>query len=141
MVRIELEYEGDLRTRATHGPSGASMPTDAPVDNHGKGEAFSPTDLLATSLGACMITVMGIAAKKEDAVLDGARVSVQKLMTSSPPRRVAKLIVDVTIPEPCARMIDEATRGRLEHAAETCPVRLSLSPDVAVETRYLWEGA
>ncbi len=141
MVQIELEYEGGLRTRATHGPSAATLQTDAPVDNHGKGAAFSPTDLLATSLGACMITVMGIAADESAAVLDGTRVSVKKLMTSTRPRRVHRLVVDVRVPAERAGAIPAEVRLRLEQAAETCPVRLSISPEVEVATRYVWGDA
>src|SRR5688572_24093921 len=105
MVSIDIVYAGELRCRATHGPSSAELVTDAPVDNHGKGEAFSPTDLLATALGTCMVTVMGIAARKDAIVLDGTRVAVKKIMTSTPPRRAARLEVDVVVPAECSREV------------------------------------
>jgi putative redox protein len=141
MVRIDLEYEGELHTRARHAPSGAALETDAPVDNHGKGEAFSPTDLLATSLGACMITVMGIAANKDGIALDGTKLRVEKTMTPTLPRKVARLDVELVVPAARATAIPPATRARLEQIGETCPVRLSLSPEIQVETSYVWEGA
>ena len=88
-VRIELAYEGDLHTAATH-PSGATLGTDAPLDNQGRGEAFSPTDLLATALGSCMMTVMGIVARRHDWPLEGSRVLVDKEMVADPTRRVGR---------------------------------------------------
>jgi putative redox protein len=138
MVRIDVEYTGELRCRATHGPSGAQLLTDAPVDNHGKGEAFSPTDTLACSLATCMLTVMGIAARGAGQNIDGTRVSVEKHMTTSPPRCVAKLVVSVEVPAERAQSIDADARTRLERTAETCPVRLSLGAQVEVQTSYRW---
>lgn len=140
MVTIDIVYESSLRTQATHRPSGSALTTDAPVDNHGRGEAFSPTDLLATSLGTCMITVMGIAARKHEIALDGTRVTVHKTMTTSPPRKVARLEVLVEAPAAVAKAASSAQRAALEHAGETCPVRLSLHPEVEVVTRYVWGG-
>ena len=139
MVRMRVEYLGSLRTRATHGPSAATLITDAPVDNHGKGEAFSPTDLLATSLATCMITVMGIAAGKRDLVLDGTVVEVEKHMTTSGPRRVGRLDVRVEIPAERAAVIDAEARKALELAGDTCPVRLSLSDGIEVNVSYVWQ--
>jgi uncharacterized OsmC-like protein len=89
-VRIEVQYEGELHTSARHGPSGAVLETDAPKDNEGKGESFSPTDLLATALGTCMLTVMGILARRKGWELKGARVSVDKDMVADPVRRVGR---------------------------------------------------
>ena len=90
-VKISCEYLGDLRVRATHGPSGTVLHTDAPVDNHGKGESFSPTDLTATSLATCIMTILGIQAKGLELDFRGLRVDVEKHMTAQPPRRIAKL--------------------------------------------------
>lgn len=127
MVRIDLEYLGDLRCKATHGPSGNTLLTDAPVDNHGKGEAFSPTDLVATGLGGCLATVLGIVAQREDIDLRGMRISVEKEMTTTSPRRIARLSVRVEMPA-----VPEEQRIKLERAAKHCPVHASLSPEVEV---------
>ncbi len=136
MVRIDVEYLGDLRCRATHEPSGSALQTDAPRDNHGKGEAFSPTDSLATSLATCMLTVMGIHARREGWALEGLTARVEKHMTTAPPRRVAKLVVGVTLPDPAARGLSADARLALVATAESCPVRLSLSDAVEVVTSY-----
>jgi putative redox protein len=98
MVEIRIEYEGGLRCRAAHGPSGAILLTDAPVDNMGKGEAFSPTDLVATALGTCMMTIMGIAADRMGLDLRGATATVTKEMVTSPLRRIGKLAVTIKVP-------------------------------------------
>lgn len=140
MVKIDVEYTGELRCRAVHGPSGATLVTDAPRDNHGKGEAFSPTDTLATALASCMLTVMGIAAQKDGTSIDGTRALVEKHMSVEPPRRVAKLVVQVTIPAERAKLLDAAARAQLESVAERCPVRLSLSAETEVVTRYDWQS-
>ena len=124
MVKIGIEYSGDLHTVATHGPSGRSLETDAPVDNQGKGESFSPTDLVATALGACMATVMGIYAKRHDIDLRGMRIEVGKEMTQTPPRRIARLTTEIWFPAGVTK--DEV----LERAALSCPVHGSLHPDV-----------
>ena len=136
MVEITVDYEGDLHCRAVHGPSGDVMATDAPVDNHGRGEAFSPTDLVGTALGTCMLTVMGIAAQKKGVELKGATARVQKEMSKEPPRRVAHLVVEIVVPLP----EDHAERAFLEGAANGCPVHHSLHPDVVVDTTYRWTG-
>jgi len=97
-VEVSTVYEGQLRCRATHGPSGNTLVTDAPVDNHGKGESFSPTDLVATALGACMSTVMGIFAERHAIDLRGMRVTVRKEMTQVPVRRIARLTTEIHMP-------------------------------------------
>lgn len=135
MVKIDLEYVGGLRCHATHGPSGATLITDAPVDNHGQGRAFSPTDLVATALGACMLTVMGIVAERHGVKLDGGTVHVSKEMTTVPTRRIGTLTVELTLP---GRGVDAATRERLEAAAHACPVHHSLHPDVRCDVRFTW---
>ncbi len=134
MVHIDLVYEGGLRTKATHGPSGAELSIDAPKDNEGKGEAFSPTDLLATALGACMMTIMGIAAKRRGVKLEGARVSVEKHMVADPERRVGRL--DVAFDMPAGVGVEDRTV--LERAALACPVHKSLSPKTEVAVSFRW---
>ena len=141
MVDIHIEYTGDQRCNAMHGPSSAELVTDAPVDNHGKGESFSPTDLLATALGTCMITVMGIFASKRGIELRGTRVHVKKEMTASPPRRVARLPSVIDVPSEVAQTIDETTRSELVRIAETCPVRLSLLASIEVPLTFHWGDA
>ncbi len=126
MVQISLTYDGGLRTTATHGPSGAQLITDAPVDNHGRGEAFSPTDLVATALGTCMATVMGIVAERKHIELVGMTVTVGKTMSTTAPRRVAQLDVLIKMPLPA----DHPDRALLEATAHACPVHQSLHPDI-----------
>jgi uncharacterized OsmC-like protein len=136
MVEISIKYLGDLRCEARHEPSGTVITTDAPVDNEGRGESFSPTDLAATSLGACMLTIMGIAARKQGVNLGDTQVKVLKEMTPKPPRRIAKLTVVFTIPLPASH----EKRAMLEEAARNCPVHLSLDPGVEQEMRFDWIG-
>ena len=132
MVESTMIYRGDLRVEATHGPSGAEIATDAPADNGGKGRAFSPTDLLAASLGSCALTVMGLAAKRDGFSLEGARASVQKEMHTTGVRRVKRLGVHFELP---AGLTDEQV-ATCKRAAETCPVTKSLHPEVAVELTF-----
>lgn len=134
MVEINMTYEGDLRVRVIHGPSGTELTTDAPKDNFGKGESFSPTDLAATALGSCIATVMGITAKRKDIDLIGMTIKVEKEMVNKPARRVGSLTIDVNIPKP----VDLKDRKLLENVAATCPVHKSLHPDVKVTTRFSW---
>ena len=138
MVEINVEYQGDLHCQAQHGPSGASLVTDAPVDNHGRGASFSPTDLVATALGTCMATVMGILAKKRGFQLEGTKVRVNKTMTHALPRRIAELAVEITLPARATHSVAGA-RAELEQAANQCPVRLSLLDAIAVPTRFDWQ--
>lgn len=119
-------YAGHLRTEATHTASGNTIQTDAPVDNHGRGEAFSPTDLVSTALGSCMMTVMGIVADRHSWDLVGSTFAVLKHMSTEAPRRIAQ--IDVTFTLPAALAPQERTL--LERAAHTCPVGLSLHPEV-----------
>lgn len=136
MVEILVSYEGGLRSVSTHGPSGALLPTDAPKDNLGQGQAFSPTDLTATSLVTCMLTTMGIVAQKNSLPVDlaGAKGRVRKHMTAEPPRRIAKLEVDLDLPNP----VSSADRAALEKAALNCPVALSLHPEVEKAVTFHW---
>jgi uncharacterized OsmC-like protein len=124
MITSEVIYSGHLRTEATHIASKSKIITDAPIDNHGKGEAFSPTDLLSTALAQCMMTVIGIEAEKLGTDLTGTRIEVTKKMTITP-RRVAKVEVIFYLPQTAISL-----KHQLEHAALNCPVALSLSPGV-----------
>ena len=136
MVKLTSTYEGGLRCRSSHGPSGTQLVTDAPVDNHGKGESFSPTDLVATALGACMMTIMGIVADRRGLDLAGMTAETEKVMTSAPPRRIASLKTTITIPLPA----DHEHRGALEQAALTCPVHKSLHPEIDAAVEFVWTG-
>ena len=136
MVHLSSVYEGSLRCRATHAPSGTSLVTDAPVDNHGKGESFSPTDLVATALGACMMTIMGIVAERHGVNLVGMTAETVKEMTKEPPRRIASLRTRLTIPLPA----DHPQRAALEQAAHTCPVHKSLHPEIDAAIEFVWAG-
>ncbi|GAA3981273.1 OsmC family protein [Hymenobacter antarcticus] len=126
MSTATVRYAGHLRTEATHVASGTIIQTDAPVDNHGRGEAFSPTDLVSTALGSCMMTVMGIVAERHQWDLVGSSFAVVKHMSPEAPRRIAQIDVTFTLPASLA----PNERTLLERAAHTCPVGLSLHPDV-----------
>jgi putative redox protein len=134
MVEIRIAYQGQLHCSAVHGPSGSMLATDAPVDNMGKGQSFSPTDLVATALGTCILTIMGIAAQKRGLELAGATVTVQKEMVSEPVRRIGRLAVDITVP---TKMSVE-DRQLLEKSAQTCPVKKSLHSDIDVSIMFHW---
>ncbi len=132
MTPFTVTYRGDLRCGAIHGPSGAQLVTDAPTDNHGRGQSFSPTDLIATGLGTCMMTIMGINARKDGTVLEGSTVHVEKHMTTSPPRRINRIVVRFAM----AAGISTARRASLEQAAHTCPVALSLHPEIVQDVSF-----
>jgi uncharacterized OsmC-like protein len=123
MKTTKIVYQGELRTESTHLLSGSKITTDAPLDNNGKGEAFSPTDLLATSLGCCMITIMGIVASRNNINIEGTSMDITKVMKTDP-RRVGEIIVEFTMPK---NNYSDKEKKLLEHAARTCPVALSLS--------------
>lgn len=135
-VSISVEYEGSLRCRATHGPSQNKVITDAPVDNHGKGESFSPTDLVATALATCMATVIGIKAAQKGYDLPGMKVSVEKHMSEDSPRRIVRLPITIEIPLP----EDHADRKVLEATALGCPVHHSVHPDIDKPVTFVWSG-
>src|SRR5262245_13968228 len=118
MVTITATYDGDLRCTAKHGPSGNSVFTDAPVDNHGKGQSFSPTDLVATALATCTLTIMGIVARREGLDLAGMHVRVDKVMVTDPVRRIGRLPVKITVPG----KLTNDQRRKLEAGARACPV-------------------
>jgi uncharacterized OsmC-like protein len=131
METAKVVYLGEIRSSATHIRSGNTILIDAPVDNKGKGEAFSPTDLLATSLGSCMMTIIGIAAQTHDFNVDGTVIRITKIMAENP-RRVGEVIVEFDFPE---RVYSEKEKALIWHAARTCPVMLSLHPDLVKTIR------
>lgn len=129
-----VTYDANLRTTCLHLQSGSSFETDAPSDNKGQGARFSPTDLIATGLGACLITTMGIKAETMDIKLDSAKVDVTKVMMSEP-RRIGKIIIAVTMP---ALNLDDKTKEILERVGRTCPVERSLHPDMELDISFQW---
>ena len=133
-VQIDVEYQGDLHCCATHGPSGRTLTTDAPTDNGGSGEEFSPTDLVAASSLTCVMTIMGLVARQHNLDLTGMRGSVTKEMVADPQRRIGAL--DITITVPNAADLTDADRRRLENAGKTCPVKQSLRPEVEVNIQF-----
>ena len=134
MVRIDVKYEGGLHCQAVHGPSGEALATDAPVDNHGRGETFSPTDLVATALATCMATTMGIVSDRHGWKIEGASLVVTKEMTSEGPRRIRRLAVTIDCPAP----EDAEAKKTLEQTAHNCPVRISLLPAIEVPVEFRW---
>ena len=136
MVDIRTDYKAGLTCLATHGPSGAVIATDAPVDNHGRGESFSPTDLVATALGCCMATIMGIAAERKGVGLEGMKISVRKIMNREGPRRIQKLEVDIDMPLPA----NHPLRDFFVNSAIACPVHHSLHPEIDCDIRWTWSG-
>lgn len=131
----QIIYKGDLRTMATHLQSGTMMETDAPSDNQGKGERFSPTDLVATALATCMITTMGIKANTMQIQLDGTTADVTKIMASDP-RRIGKIVVHLFFPK--TLQLNEKQKEILERTARTCPVERTLHPDVELDFQFNW---
>ena len=134
-VEMTGRYAGGLKVALTHGPSGAEIGTAAPVDNAGDGSSFSPTDLLAASLGACMVTVMGIHAERHGWPFEGARFVLEKHMRAGP-RRVDAIPVTLHLPA----SLDTAQRAKLEEIAHGCPVQHSLLPDIRREIRFVYDG-
>ena len=132
MVQIDAVYKGGLRTEAVHGPSGCSLLTDAPVDNRGRGESFSPTDLVATGLGTCILTIMGIVAERHGWPFEGTTARVEKTMAADPVRRISAL--DVRIVAPAA--LEAAARTALEKAAHGCPVHATLGDRVELRLEF-----
>ncbi len=137
MVNISIDYQGELRCEAWHGPSGRRLETDAPVDNHGKGESFSPTDLAATALGSCMATIMGIAAGQRGLDLSGMRMEVTKEMSADSPRRITRITTSFQIPGE----FSEDDRKMLERAALECPVHQSLHPGIERPVTFNWNAS
>lgn len=133
MVTSTVVYEGNLRVRNTHLKSEDTFLTDAPTDNNGKGEAFSPTDVMATALASCMLTIMGILAEREHIDLVGTGANVTKTMASNP-RRISKIEVQFTF----SKNYDDSTKKKLENAALTCPVYHSLHPDIDKDIQFIY---
>ena len=129
-------YEGDLRTVALHNASGTRIETDAPVDNQGKGERFSPSDLVATALGSCMLTIMGMKARDLNIDLKGTRIEIQKIMKPDP-RRISG--ISLTFHLPRTSHVSEKNKTILQRAADTCPVMYSIHPDIDVQVNYNWQ--
>lgn len=134
MIEIRIGYEGELRCSAVHGPSKNVVTTDAPVDNNGKGEAFSPTDLVATALGTCMATVMGMAAERKKISLEGLKLKVGKVMSDDQPRRIARLEVEIDMPI----AEDHPDKKLLQSTVLGCPVHHSIHPDIQVPIVWRW---
>ncbi|MGD7654158.1 MAG: OsmC family protein [Verrucomicrobiales bacterium] len=136
MVEATIQYEGGLHCSATHGPSGNVISTDAPVDNNGRGEAFSPTDLVATALATCTATIIGIVADRKELDVKGMSITVRKEMAADLPRRISRLEMDVTMP----LAADHPERAALEAAGNGCPVKHSIHPDIEVVVSWNWRG-
>ena len=135
MITSKIEYLGELRTEATHIQSNSLIHTDAPKDNHGKGEAFSPTDLIATALGSCMISVMGIVALREGiTTVEGTIAEVIKVMYTEP-RRIGEIHIKITFPK---KNFTDKEKLMYERAAHTCPVAKSLHPDLKQIIEFVW---
>lgn len=134
MATSSIEYVGDLRTICIHLQSGTQILTDAPTDNHGKGEAFSPTDLVATALGSCMVSIMAIKSKDLDVDLKDSTLSITKIMQAEP-RKIAKIIVELNM----SIATSDKNKAILERSAMTCPVLLSLHPDIEKEVTFNWK--
>ena len=134
MSTATARYTGQLRTEATHNASGNVLITDAPLDNHGRGEAFSPTDLVSTALGACMMTIMGIVAERHGLDLTSVTYDVTKHMAAEP-RRIRQIDVQFRLPA----SLPDKERALLERAARTCPVALSLNPEIVQQVQFSYE--
>jgi putative redox protein len=134
-VRMATVYQGDLHCEVLHEPSGSRIETDAPKDNEGRGERFSPTDLVGAALGSCMLTVMGIVARRHAWDMTGASVELEKEMVASPVRRIGRLGVRITMPA----SLPQSARPVLERSAYTCPVHQSLHPDVQIDLSFVWK--
>jgi putative redox protein len=135
-VEIKITYEGGLNCTATHGPSRKMLNTDAPVDNGGRGATFSPTDLVATALGTCMATIMGMVAQRNNLNIDGLQIQVSKEMVADPVRRIGSLKTRLVFPEGIT--LSTADRAKLEAGAKACPVKQSLHPDVKMPIEFVY---
>lgn len=131
----KVVYNGDLRSTATHLRSGSAIETDAPVDNQGKGERFSPTDLVATALAACIVTTMGIAGNTHNINIDGTECEVEKMMVADP-RRIGEIKINIYMPK--GKEYTDKEKTIMERAAHTCPVAKSLHPDLEQTLSFFW---
>ena len=132
MIPQTSVYLGELRCKAKHGPSGVELVTDAPTDNQGRGESFSPTDLVVTALATCKLTTMDMVARRDGVKLLGAKVYAEKHMSTDAPRRIVSIIVKIDLPAGIPRQY----RGKLENTARACPVAKSLHPDIALDVTF-----
>lgn len=132
MVQINVEYLGDLHCVVEHGPSGQKFMTDAPIDNQGKGEFFSPTDLVATAIGSCIATIMGILARNNNIDIVGMKIQVQKEMMNQPYRRIKKLFLNIEFPH----RLNDHDFTIMKNVIKTCPVTRSLHPEIELEVNY-----
>ena len=137
MPTVQTTYLGELRTESKHLQSGSILISDAPTDNQGKGEAFSPTDLVATALGTCLLTTIAIFARRDGIELAGSNAEVTKIMSTEAPRRVARIIVNISMKT--AAPISDEEKAKLEKIGHSCPVALSLHPDVVQAISYQWD--
>ena len=135
MVTISIDYEGQLRSTLQHGPSGRTLQTDAPVDNNGKGESFSPTDLCASALGSCIATIVGMQMEALGVDLKGMRIEVRKEMSKDLPRRIARLETEIWLPVE----LSDAHKEKVQTAAMNCPVHHSLHPAIEKPITYHWK--
>lgn len=135
MVKVSIDYQGELRCSVHHEPSGASFCTDAPLDNNGKGEAFSPTDLCASALGSCMATIVGMQLEKLGHDMTGMRIEVSKEMSKYPPRRIARLSTEIWVP----LVLNDSDQRRLKLAVKNCPVHHSLSSEIDKPVIFHWK--
>ena len=135
MVKVKINYEGGLRCELEHELSGKTFQTDAPVDNNGKGESFSPTDLCASALGSCIATIVGMQMESLGLDLTGMRIEVQKEMSESLPRRIVKLTTDVWLPIE----LDDDQQWKVQIAAKNCPVHHSLNPEIEKPINFHWK--
>jgi putative redox protein len=138
-VECDVAYLGELRCEAKHGPSAVRIVTDAPVDNHGRGESFSPTDLVGAALGTCLLTIVGIVAQRHGWNVSGVRAHVAKEMIQQPVRRIGRLAVKITFPAAASSGLGADDRARLETAARRCPVHQSLHPDIDAPIDFIYE--
>jgi len=134
MYQMTAEYIGGLRSTGKHIKSGNTIVTDAPVDNNGKGEAYSPTDLVSAALCNCMMTIMGIVAERDQIPVVGIKATIEKIMTTEPPRKIAKIKIDFTHPTP--EVLTAKQAEVLKRAAHTCPVALCLHPEIVQEVTF-----
>lgn len=134
MVKSNAVYLGELHCEATHGPSKKMIETDAPVDNNGRGEAFSPTDLVGAALSTCILTTMAIVAQRDGVDFKNAKAEVEKHMVDTPKRRIGKLVLKITLPA----SIPQDYRKKIEHIAHACPVHRSLHPDIEIPVEFTY---
>jgi uncharacterized OsmC-like protein len=135
-MTAQIVYKGDLRTEMTHLQSGSIVETDAPKDNHGKGERFSPTDLVASALGSCMLSIMGIAARTHEIDIVNTKIEIEKIMVADPLRRIGEIVVVFHLPT--GKIYNDKEKSILEKAAMTCPVFLSLGENVKKTIQWNW---